>query len=517
MQTSSGRSPFAQALGAQGLDRPGALDGQDLSGLVAATLPSQRGQYWGGQWHTGRGRRASSFNPSTEALLAEFELASAADVDAAVAAAGAAAPGWAATAPLERGRLLRQAAAIVRAHALELALLDAADCGNPVKAMQMDAEIAATQLEYFAGLVLENKGETIPTGNQSLNYTLREPLGVVARIFPFNHPFMFAAGKMAAPLAAGNTVVLKPPPQAPLSTLRLMELLEGVFPPGVLNAVVGEREVGAALASHPGVAAVGLIGSVGAGRAVLHAAADSLKRTLLELGGKNAMVVYPDADFDAAVDGAIRGMNFTWCGQSCGSTSRLLVHESLHDRFVQALVALLPQRHQPGIASHMATTMGALVDQAQYQRSLSYVDLARAEGARVVTGGQRPPGLARGFFLEPTVLDRVEPAHRVAREEIFGPVLSVMRWRDEAQMLRMANGVDFGLTASVWTQDLVTAHRAAASLQAGYVWINDCSIHLPGAPFGGYKLSGAGREECLQEMHEFTQVKNVNLSLRRRA
>jgi betaine-aldehyde dehydrogenase len=165
----------------------------------------------------------------------------------------------------------------------------------------------------------------------------------------------------------------------------------------------------------------------------------------------------------------------------------------------------------------MATTMGALVDQAQYQRSLSYVDLARAEGARVVTGGQRPPGLARGFFLEPTVLDRVEPAHRVAREEIFGPVLSVMRWRDEAQMLRMANGVDFGLTASVWTQDLVTAHRAAASQQAGYVWINDCSIHLPGAPFGGYKLSGAGREECLQEMHEFTQVKNVNLSLRRRA
>lgn len=505
---------FSQALQAMGLDTSGAREGRDLSDLIPVALPRERGQYWGGRWHDGGGGVATSLNPSTEEPLADFGLATPETVDAAVSAARAAAPGWAATPPLERGRLLRLAAAIVRDHALELALLDAADCGNPVKAMQMDAEIAATQLEYFAGLVLENKGETIPTGNQSLNYTLREPLGVVARIFPFNHPFMFAAGKMAAPLAAGNTLILKPPPQAPLSTLRLMELLDGLFPPGVLNCVVGDRDVGAALASHRGVDAVGLIGSVGAGRAVLHAAADSMKRTLLELGGKNAMVIFPDADFDAAVEGAIRGMNFTWCGQSCGSTSRLLVHESMHDRFVEALAALLPARHQPGLATHMATTMGALVDRAQHERTESYVRSAIDQGARVVTGGRRPTLLKRGFFFEPTILDSVSPEHRVAREEVFGPVLSVLRWRDEAQMQHIANGVEFGLTASVWTRDLVTAHRTASALQAGYVWINDCSIHLPGTPFGGYKLSGVGREECLQELHEFTQTKNVNVSLR---
>ncbi len=485
----------------------------DLTAWVAQVLPRQGGHYWGGAWQAAQSLR-ESINPSTGQCLAHFAWGTEADVDAAVAAASNAFAGWAATPPLERARCLRQAAAIVRAHALELALLDAADCGNPVRAMQMDADIAATQIEYFAGVVLENKGETLPTGNGSLNYTLREPLGVVARIYPFNHPFMFAAGKMAAPLAAGNTVVLKPPEQAPLSTLRLMELLQGVFPPGVLNCVTGGREVGAALSAHPSVAAVGLIGSVGAGQAVARTAALSMKKTLLELGGKNAMVIYPDADFDAAVDGAVRGMNFTWCGQSCGSTSRLLVHESLYDRFVESLVELLGQRHRPGVAMHMQTTMGAMASEAQYQRSLDYIAQGHADGARLVCGGARPDGLGEGLFIEPTVFRDVEPSHRIAREEIFGPVLSVMRWREEDAMFDVVNGLPFGLTASFWTQNLVTAHRAAARAQAGYVWINDCSIHIPGAPFGGYKLSGTGREECLQELHEFTQIKNVNVSLR---
>lgn len=493
---------------------PQALQQSDLSHLVAMTLPSRGAHFWGGQWREGRNPQVS-INPSTQEPLSTFSLGGQAEIDAAVDSASQAFAGWAGTAPLERGRLLRQAAAIVRAHALELALLDAADCGNPVKAMQMDAQIAATQIEYFAGLVLENKGETLPAGPGALNYTLREPLGVVGRIFPFNHPFMFAAGKMAAPLAAGNTVVLKPPEQAPLSTLRLMELLQDVFPPGVLNCVVGAREAGAALVAHPKVAAVGLIGSVPAGQSVLRGAAEGMKRALLELGGKNAMIVYPDADFDAAVDGAIRGMNFTWCGQSCGSTSRLLVHDSLHDRFVEALVSRLAQRHQPGLATHMATTMGALGSQAQWQRSMDYIALGREQGARVVTGGSRPAHLPRGFFVEPTVFDQVQPHHRIAREEIFGPVLSVMRWTSEDEMMAVVNGLDLGLTASIWTRDLVTAHQAAARVQAGYVWVNESSIHIPGAPFGGYKLSGQGREECLQELHEFTQTKNVHVVLRR--
>lgn len=491
-------------------------NGTDLSSRVPAVLPRHQGQFWGGQWHaSAQAEILPSINPSTGEVLANVQVASATDVDAAVKSARQAFPGWATTPPLERARRLREAAARIRAHAVDLALLDAADCGNPVKAMVFDAEIAATQLEFFAGLVLEIKGETLPTGNGSLNYTRREPLGVVARIFPFNHPFMFAAGKIAAPLAAGNTVVIKPPEQAPLSTLRLMELLQDLFPPGVLNCVVGGRDIGAVLVSHPDVAAVGLIGSVPAGKAVLHSAADTMKRCLLELGGKNAMVIYPDADIDRAVDGAVRGMNFTWCGQSCGSTSRLFLHESVHDRFVEQMIALLRERHRPGLATHMDTTMGALINRTQYERSLAYITSARSEGAQLAVGGAHPkdPQLAKGFFIEPTVFTGVTPAMKLAREEVFGPVLSVLRWSREDEMFEAVNGTELGLTASIWTHDLITAHRAAARVEAGYVWVNDCSSHFIGAPFGGYKQSGLGREESKDELYEFTQVKNVNVSM----
>jgi betaine-aldehyde dehydrogenase len=489
----------------------------DLSSQVESLIPRSSGLYWGGKWHTPDGAgQFATFNPSTGAELAKVLAAGPDEVDAAVQAARRAAPGWARTPPLERGRRLREAAARIRANALELALLDAANCGNPVTAMMADAEIAATQLEYFAGLVLETKGETLPTGNGSLNYTVREPLGVVARIFPFNHPFMFAAGKIAAPLAAGNTVVIKPPEQAPLSTLRLVDLLADLFPPGVLNCVTGGRETGAALASHPDVAAVALIGSVGAGKAVLHAAADTLKHTLLELGGKNAMVIYPDADFDQAVAGAVRGMNFTWCGQSCGSTSRLFVHESLHDRFVAALADRVQTQHAAGIATDRRTTMGALASRAQYERTVRYIQAGIEAGAHLVCGGRHPPDplLAHGNFIEPTVFANVDPSMSIAREEIFGPVLSVFKWHDEDALFDMVNGIELGLTASIWTRDLACAHRAAARVEAGYVWINDCSIHLPGAPFGGFKQSGIGREESKEELFEFTRIKNVNISLR---
>ena len=497
---------------------PHSPDTQNLSDQVARLLPKERGLFWGGRWHVPALPQVfKTCNPSNGEVLAEVFSAGAAEVDSAVQAAAGAFPAWAKTPPLERGRLLREAAAIIRSRAQDLALIDAANCGNPVKAMVFDAEIAATWLDYFAGLVLEVKGETIPTANGSLNYTLREPLGVVARIFPFNHPFMFAAGKIAAPLAAGNTVVLKPPEQAPLSTIRLMELLQDLFPPGVLNCVTGGRDTGAALAAHPGVAAIGLIGSVPAGKAVWKAAGDTLKRTLLELGGKNAMIIYPDADFDRAVDGAVRGMNFTWCGQSCGSTSRLFLHDSLHDRFIEALVARVKALHTPGIATDMGTTMGAMINRAQYDKTLHYIQLAQREGAVLVCGGKHPtdPRLANGFFVEPTVFTQVTRSMAIAREEIFGPVLSVFRWSDPQELFDTVNAVEFGLTASIWTRDLVTAHQAAARVQAGYVWINDCSAHFTGAPFGGYKQSGVGREESKEELFEFTQIKNVNVSMAR--
>lgn len=490
-------------------------DSGDLSPYVQRVLPRSSGLFWDGRWHEGAGQAIATFNPSTGERLAEVASPASAEVNAAVASAKAAFPAWAGTPPLQRAALLREAARRVRLHSRELALLDAANCGNPVRAMQMDAEIAATQLDYFAGLVLEIKGETIPTANGALNYTLREPLGPVARIFPFNHPFMFAAGKIAAPLAAGNTVILKPPEQAPLSTIRLMEILDGLFPPGVLNCIAGGRDTGAALSAHPHVEAVALIGSVGAGKAVLRSAAETMKRTLLELGGKNAMVIYPDADFERAVDGAVRGMNFTWCGQSCGSTSRLFIHESLHDRFVDRLVGLLRERHRPGVATHMDTTMGALINRAQYERSLAYIASAREEGATLVAGGSPPAdaALRGGFFVEPTVFTGVTPRMKLAREEVFGPVLAVLRWRDEDELFAAVNGVEFGLTASFWTRDLLTAHKAAARVEAGYVWINDCSSHFIGAPFGGFKQSGLGREESKDELFEFTQVKNVNVAM----
>lgn len=492
------------------------MSSQDLSSRVPSVLPTKLGQFWGGQWHvSAQAETLQSINPSTGEVLASVQVARPSDIDAAVKSARQAFPGWASTPPLQRARCLREAAARIRTNAVDLALLDAADCGNPVKAMVFDAEIAATQLEFFAGLVLEIKGETIPTGNGSLNYTRREPLGVVARIFPFNHPFMFAAGKIAAPLAAGNTVVIKPPEQAPLSTLRLMELLQDLFPPGVLNCVVGGRDVGAALVGHPDVAAVGLIGSVPAGKAVLHSAADTMKRCLLELGGKNAMVIYPDADIDRAVDGAVRGMNFTWCGQSCGSTSRLFLHDSVHDHFIEQMLALLQERHRPGLATHMDTTMGALINRTQYERSLAYIASARSEGAQLAAGGSHPADtqLANGFFIEPTVFTGVTPSMTLAREEVFGPVLSVLRWSREDEMFDAVNSTELGLTASIWTRDLVTAHRAAARVEAGYVWVNDCSSHFIGAPFGGVKQSGLGREESKDELYEFTQVKNVNVSM----
>ena len=486
---------------------------------AALVLPAHRGVYRGGRWHAPMsGRVAPTLNPSTGAALADVAVSSAQDVEAAVADAQRGFAEWKAVAPLERARILRQAAAILRTNADELALIDAANCGNPVHEMMRDAQVAAAQLDFFAGLVTEMKGASIPMGPDAVNFSVREPLGVVARIFPFNHPFMFAAGKSAAPLAAGNAVIVKPPDQAPLSSLRLAELVDGLFPAGVFNVLPGDRDTGAALAAHHGVAMVALIGSVPAGRAVMRAASDTVKPLLLELGGKNALIAYPDADPDDVAAGAVGGMNFTWCGQSCGSTSRAFVHRAIYDAVIERVKARVAA-FKPGLATDAATTMGAIVSAAQLERVLGYIASARGEGARLVYGGNRPsdPALQGGFFVEPTVFCDVTPSMRIAREEIFGPVLAIMPWADEAEMLQQVNAVDYGLTCSIWTRDLDTALRTAASVQAGYVWINEVGRHFLGAPFGGVKQSGLGREECLAELLAFTQEKNIHVRLARRA
>jgi betaine-aldehyde dehydrogenase len=461
------------------------------------------------------GRYADTINPCYDEAITAAPVADAADVDAAVRAAHAAFPAWAATPPRERGRYLRQAAAVLREHAGPLAQLDALNNGNPVSALAMDAGFAADCLEYFAGLASEIKGETIPMGDGNFNYTLQQPLGVIARIVAYNHPLMFAAARLAAPLAAGNTVVVKAPDQAPLSTLRLAELVGHIFPPGVANFLCGGRECGEAMGRHPLVRKITLIGGVPTGKAVMKTAADSLKPVLLELGGKNALIAYPDADIDKLVNGIIAGMNFTWSGQSCGSTSRVFLHASLHDEVLERVVRLLPERHRPGIPTDPRTTMGSLVSRAQLEKVQRYVAVGLEDGGRLVCGGRQPddPALKDGFFYEATVFADMQPHMRLAMEEVFGPVMSVFRWSDENALFDQVNGVDFGLTGSIWTQDLNTAHRAARRIETGYVWINNASQHFLGAPFGGVKQSGIGREECFAELLEFTYTKNVNVKL----
>jgi len=481
-------------------------------------LPQHRGLYYGGAWHTSADRREIAVTcPSTGAPLGTSIDATADDADRAVAAARAAFLLWRDTPAQERAKAIRKASAILREHAEELAWLDAQDGGNPLTAMLYDVEMSADSMDYFAGLVTEMKGSTIPIGAGTLNYTLREPLGVVARIGAFNHPLLFVAGKCGAPLAAGNTLIVKPAGETPLTALRIAELWDGVFPPGVFNVVTGGRDAGVALVAHPKVAKIGFIGSVAAGRAVMSGASATLKALTLELGGKNALIACADATPEEVADGVVRGMNFRYVtGQSCNSTSRVYLHDSIHDATLVEIVKRVGDI-KVGLPTERATEMSCLSSQAQFDKTMSYIKLGIEGGARLAYGGKRPadPKLAHGFFVEPTVFADVTDDMRIAREEIFGPVVSLLRWTDENDLLARVNALDVGLTASIWTHDLDRAHRLASKVEAGYVWINGASTHYVGVPFGGYKQSGMGREESIEELLACTQIKNVNVTLRR--
>jgi betaine-aldehyde dehydrogenase len=480
---------------------------------AAAGIRERYDLYIGGEWVPAEdGGTVGSVDPTTEQVVTEVADAGEADVARAVTAAAAAADGWAALGWQARARILDELADRVAANAVELARMDAVDAGIPVDGMAKDVDNAVNTMRYFAGLASELKGQTIEAPAGSLNLTLREPYGVVGRIVPFNHPVQFAASGITGPLAAGNAVVLKPGDTTPVSALRLAELAHGLLPPGVLNVVTGGRVAGAALVADPRVPRIAFTGGVPSGRAVARAAAENLKAVTLELSGKNPLIVFPDVDVPSVADAAVRAMNFNrGQAQSCGSPSRMLVHESIRERFVAELVdrveaLTIGDPLEPGIA------MGPLAFAAHYERVLGYVGRGEREGARLVTGGGRPAGFGpEGYFVEPTVFDGVTREMAIAREEIFGPVVSVLGWTDEEQALEIANELPVGLTANIWTNDVSTALSFGRRVQAGYVWVNGAGQRPLGAPFGGYKQSGIGNENSLDELLSFTRAKNLSI------
>ncbi|MBI5597739.1 MAG: aldehyde dehydrogenase family protein [Elusimicrobia bacterium] len=477
----------------------------------------------GGQWVDAlSGKTFKTTNPASGELLGTVAEADRADVDAAVAAARAAFEGpWSKVTPSERGKLLNRLADLVESHAEELAQLETLDNGKVIgEALKGDLPLSADLLRYFAGWTTKIAGETTPVsvpyypGARFMHYTVREPLGVVGAIIPWNFPLLMAVERLAPALACGNTVVLKPAEQTPLSALRLGELIgEAGLPPGAVNIVPGfGPTAGAALAAHMGVDKISFTGSTEVGREVVKASAGNLKKVSLELGGKSPNIVFEDADLDAAAKGMFMGIFYNQ-GQTCSAGSRVFVHESKFEAMVAALAERAKKvRQGPGLDP--ASRMGPLVSEEQMKRVLSYVEAGKKEGAKLLAGGERAGGpLAGGWFVQPTVFSDVKDSMRIAQEEIFGPVVAVMPFKDEAEVLARANGTPYGLVAGVWTKDIKKAFRMAQGLKAGVVWLNCYQFVDAAAPWGGTKQSGYGREKGPYAIEAYTQVKSVWVDL----
>ncbi|HET6686873.1 MAG TPA: aldehyde dehydrogenase family protein [Jiangellaceae bacterium] len=450
-------------------------------------------------------------DPHDGSLLAEIAEARAADVDRAVRAAAAAFDDWRVTPAADRGRLLLRLADAIEADADALAILETRDTGHPLRDTRgLDVPRTAATFRYFGGMADKYQGTVVPVERGFLDYVVREPLGVVGQIVPWNFPVMFTSWKMGPALAAGNTVVLKPSELTPLSALRVAELVADVgFPAGVVNVVPGYgRLAGQRILDHPDIAKVSFTGSTDIGRRVVTASAASLKRIHLELGGKGANVVFPDADLAAAVAGTAFGI-FHNQGQACIAASRLIVHESVAEEFLAALVSLA-ESIRLGDPKAVETEMGPLTSPQHRDRVLSYVKVAVDEGGEILTGGEAPEAtaLAHGCYVRPTIV-RAQPGSRVASEEVFGPFMTVHTFGSDEQALELANGVDYALGAGLWTRDLSRAHRIARDLRAGMVWVNAYKRVNPGSPFGGMGASGYGREMGFEAMHEYTEAKAV--------
>jgi len=466
----------------------------------------------GGEWVEGAaGGTIDVVNPFDGSKIAAISEAREEDVDLAVEAAQAAAPRWAALAAHERGRLLLKLADRIEADAPRLIRLEAQNTGHPVRdCTHLDLPRTVLCFRYFGGMADKLEGSVIPVDAGFLNYMMREPIGVVGQIVPWNFPLMFMSWKLGPALAAGNTVVIKPSEITPLSSLRIGQLIEEVgIPPGVVNIVTGYGDTaGQRIADHPDIGKVSFTGSTATGRGIVRASAGNLKKVQLELGGKGANIVFEDADIAAAVGGTAFGI-FHNQGQACIAASRLIIHESLRDAFLERFVALA-RSIKIGNPLDTETEMGPLTSKVHHERVLSFIEIAKSEGGEVLFGGRQPEqmDLSGGYFIEPTIV-KAEPHHRVSREEVFGPFVSVTTFKTEAEAVAIANGTDYGLGAGLWTKDLQRAHRVAKALHSGMVWINCYKRVHPASPFGGVGQSGYGREMGFEAMREYTQPKSV--------
>ena len=487
--------------------------------MTSQQATGQRQLFIGGRWQdAASGKTFPTINPATEEVIARIAEGDAADIDLAVQAARRAfeSKSWAGMSQRDRGKLIWRIGDLIMKHADELAQLETADNGKPIfESRQIDIPMAADCFQYYAGWATKIEGETIPVPGEYLNYTLREPVGVVGAITPWNFPLLLVSWKLAPALTCGNTVVLKPAEETPLTALRLAEICrEAGLPEGVFNVVTGFGETaGAALVRHPGVDKIAFTGSTAVGKEIMKSAAATLKKVSLELGGKSPNIVFADSDLEAAAKGAINGI-FYGKGEVCAAGSRLFVEASAHDALLEKVVERT-KRIAPGDPMNPKTRLGALVSKTQLEKVIGYIEIGKSEGAvPAVEGGRADLGNGKGYFVKPSVFDRVDPRMRIAQEEIFGPVLATLSFESVEELIEQANGTIYGLAAAVWTRDIGKAHRIARSLKAGTVWVNTYNVLDTASPFGGYKMSGFGRELGKHALELYTQVKSVWVDLR---